>query len=132
MITIVLVDDQPAVRLGLRMRLALEPDLTVTGEAGDGAAVPALVRGLHPDVVVMDIEMPGMDGIAATAALQHLVPGSPVVILSLHDDPVTRRRALASGASAFVSKCDAHELLPAMIRRAVQGKSDRSASPPPA
>ena len=71
MITILLVDDQPLMRSGLRMRLELEPDLAVIGEAGDGAAALALARETHPQVVIMDIEMPIMDGITATADRPH-------------------------------------------------------------
>ena len=118
MIRILVVDDQPSVRQGLRMRLVLEPDITVIGEAADGALALNLAAALLPDVVVMDVEMPLMDGIAATDALRGIAPHSAVVMLSLHDDAATRNRALAHGASAFVSKCQAGEILPAAIRRA--------------
>ena len=73
-ITVLLVDDQPTVRHGLRMRLELEPDIIVVGEAGDGAAALDMTTALHPDVVVMDVEMPEMDGITACAALRRLAP----------------------------------------------------------
>src|SRR5437763_16909226 len=86
MIRVVLVDDQPLVRQGLRMRLALEPDISVVGEAGDGATALSLAQDGSPDVVVMDVAMPGMDGIAATAALRRLAPRIAVVIHTLHDD----------------------------------------------
>jgi len=118
-IRIVLVDDQPAVRQGLRMRLALEADEVIVGEAGDGAAGLELVARLRPDVVVMDIEMPAMDGMAATAALRHSAPGSAVVMLSIHDGVETRRRALRHGAAAFVSKREGSECLPVVIRQLV-------------
>ena len=77
MIRLLLVDDQQGVRQGLRMRLTLEPDITVVGEANTGEQVLALVQSLAPDIVLMDVEMPGMDGIAATAALQECT-GAPL------------------------------------------------------
>lgn len=118
MITLLLVDDQQTVRQGLRMRLSLEPDLAVVGEAADGAAAIALAQKHGPDVVVMDLQMPVMDGFAATQALRALLPRSTVVVLSLHEDPVTRARAQAAGAFAVVSKCENAESLIAAIRRA--------------
>src|SRR2546428_7241089 len=98
MIRLLLVDDQQGIRRGLRMRLTLEPDITVVGEANTGEQVLALVQSLAPDIVLMDIEMPGMDGIAATAALQECAGAflqSVVVMLSIHDDSLTRARAQA-------------------------------------
>ncbi len=118
MITILLVDDQPTMRSGLRMRLELEPDMAIIGEAGDGAAALALARETRPQVVIMDIEMPIMDGIAATAALRTAVPESAVVVHSLHDDPATQARAHAAGAVAFVGKHRLEAPLLAAIRQA--------------
>lgn len=118
MITVLLVDDQPTMRSGLRMRLELEPDLAVIGEAADGAAAVALARETRPDVVIMDIEMPGMDGIAATAAIRAAAPGCAVVVHSLHDDAATQARARAAGAVAFVGKHRLEAPLLAAIRRA--------------
>jgi DNA-binding NarL/FixJ family response regulator len=103
-ITLLVVDDQPSVRRGLRMRLALEPDLKTLGEASNGLEALAAVRSLKPDVVVMDVDMPHMDGIAATATLAEVAPCTAVVILSIHDDEATRQRARAAGAAAFVAK----------------------------
>lgn len=118
MITILLVDDQPVMRSGLRMRLELEPDMVVIGEAGDGAAALALAREAHPQVVIMDVEMPIMDGITATAALRSAVPESAVVVHSLHDDAATQARARAAGAVAFVGKHRLEAPLLAAIREA--------------
>jgi DNA-binding NarL/FixJ family response regulator len=103
-ITILLVDDQSITRSGLRMRLELESDMTVVGEASDGAAGLALDRATHPTVVVMNIAMPVMDGLAATAALRATLPESAVVIHSLYDDRATQEWARDAGACAFVSK----------------------------
>jgi DNA-binding NarL/FixJ family response regulator len=103
-ITLLVVDDQPSVRRGLKMRLALEPDLKTLGEASNGLEALAAVSTLHPDVVVMDVDMPHLDGIAATQRLCSLSPATAVVILSIHDDEATRQRARAAGAAAFVAK----------------------------
>ena len=86
------------------MRLAVEPEISVVGEAGDGKSALELARTLSPDVVLMDVEMPGMDGIEATELLHQELPDCCVVILTIHDDATTRRRARDAGASAFVSK----------------------------
>ena len=118
MIRVVLVDDQPLVRQGLRMRLALEPDISVVGEAGDGATALSLAQAGSLDVVVMDVAMPGMDGIAATAALRRLAPRIAVVIHTLHDDAQTEARARAAGAVAFVAKRGAADALLPAIRQA--------------
>ena len=118
-ISIVLVDDQATVRRGLRMRLTIEADVEVVGEAGSGEAALRLVRSLSPDVVLMDVEMPGMDGIDATAALRAAAPQVAVVVLSLYDDARTRARAREAGAAAFVAKHQAKTALLATIRRVV-------------
>jgi DNA-binding NarL/FixJ family response regulator len=118
MITVLLVDDQPVMRSGLRMRLELEPDMAVIGEAGDGVAAVALAREKRPDVIIMDIEMPVMDGIAATAAIRSAVPESAVVVHSLYDDAATQARARAAGAVAFVGKHRLEAPLLAAIRAA--------------
>jgi DNA-binding NarL/FixJ family response regulator len=121
MIKILLVDDQRTIRQALRMRLALEPDITVIGEAGDGAEALNLIPLLHPDVVVMDVKMPHMDGMACTAALRAVAPDAVVVILTLHDSPAVRAQAMEAGAAAFLGKHNASELLPATIRQAAVG-----------
>jgi DNA-binding NarL/FixJ family response regulator len=104
MIRILLADDQTNVRKGLRMRLDLEPGLSVVGEAADGATAVALARSLSPDVILMDVEMPGMDGIAAAEQVCKEAPGCCVIVLTIHDDAKTRERATKAGAAAFVSK----------------------------
>ena len=120
MIRLLLVDDQPAVRRGLRIRLHLEPDIQIVGEASTGGEALSMVQALSPDVVLMDVEMPEMDGIEATAALRMADPRSAVVILSIHDDMQTRARAQAAGAVAFVEKRGATDRLLAAIRQAAQ------------
>lgn len=120
MIRVFLVDDQPAVRAGLRMRLALEPDLLVVGEAGNGCEALAKATDLAPDVVVMDIRLPCLDGIAATAALRTRSPRPAVVVLTLDDDPAAREAAQRAGAVAFVAKHEADGSLLAAIRHATR------------
>jgi DNA-binding NarL/FixJ family response regulator len=120
MITILLVDDQSIVRQGLRMKLALEPDVFVVGETASGEEALALATHLQPDVVLMDIELPLMDGIVTTAKLRAVAPGCAVVILSLYDDAKTRALAQAAGAAAFVGKQEPGETLLATIRRAAR------------
>lgn len=122
MVTLLLVDDQASVRAGLRLRLALEPDLQVIGEAGDGMEALERVRELEPDVVLMDVEMPRLDGIAASAAMRAAASGSAVVILTIHDDAPTRARAKGAGAAAFVAKQGGAEELIAAIRAAAVGR----------
>jgi DNA-binding NarL/FixJ family response regulator len=118
MIRVLLVDDQAVVRHALRVRFNLEPDLEVVGEASSGREALALAQSLTPDVVLMDVEMPEMDGIEVTAVLRRVVPLSAVVILSIYDDAQTRGRAQAAGAVAFVEKRGATENLLTAIRQA--------------
>lgn len=120
MIRVLLVDDQPAVRRGLGMRFHLEPDIQIVGEASTGKEALTLAQALTPDVVLMDVEMPEMDGIETTAALRTAGAQSAVVILSIHDDMQTRTRARAAGAVAFVEKRGATDRLLAAIRQAAQ------------
>lgn len=120
MLTIIIVDDQAATRRGLRMRLGLETDLCIIGEAEDGETAKRLVAELKPDVVVMDVAMPDMDGICATNILRERVPGSRVVILTMHDDPITRARAEEAGAVACVGKGEGDLVLLKAIREAAR------------
>jgi DNA-binding NarL/FixJ family response regulator len=117
MIHLLLIDDHSVVRRALRARLQLEPDLEVVGEAGTGPEGLRLAQSLAPDVVLMDIEMPGMDGIQVTAALRRIVPQSAVVILSIHTDRQTLMSVQAAGAVAFVEKRGTTDILLAAIRQ---------------
>ncbi|MEV7188172.1 response regulator transcription factor [Kitasatospora sp. NPDC093102] len=105
MIRVVLVDDQPLIRTGLRVLIADAPDLEVIGEAGDGAEAVELVTRLRPDVAVMDIRMPGMDGIEATRRIA-ADPDLPthVLVLTTFDDDDYVYGALRAGASGFLVK----------------------------
>ncbi|MGW3039472.1 response regulator [Kitasatospora sp. NPDC001159] len=105
MIRVVLVDDQPLIRTGLRVLIADAPDLEVVGEAGNGAEAVELVARLRPDVAVMDIRMPGMDGIEATRRIT-ADPQLPthVLVLTTFDDDDYVYGALRAGASGFLVK----------------------------
>jgi DNA-binding NarL/FixJ family response regulator len=116
-IRVLLVDDEPTVRRGLRMQLELETDIAVVGEAADGRAAIEQVAVFAPDVVLMDLQMAGVDGLSATIALRVQQPSTPVVILSLHDGLRARSQALEAGARAFVSKHEPAGVLLATIRR---------------
>ena len=118
MINVLLVDDDPAVRRGLRMRLAAEPDLNLVGEAADGLTAIACAEALQPDVTLIDVELPLMDGIAVAERLRALRPRPAVIMLTLRDDADTRQRASAAGASAFVTKRGLPDELMAAIRQA--------------
>ena len=117
-ITLLLADDCLAVRYGLKLWLRLEPDMTVIGEASNGVEALALALRLRPDVIVMDARMPQLDGVAATKQLRALLPETPIILLSIDDDPTLRTRALAAGATRFLSKFETLTTLPDAIRAA--------------
>jgi DNA-binding NarL/FixJ family response regulator len=124
-IRVYLVDDERLVREGLRMRLSMERDLTVVGEAADGASALIGLAEARPDVVVMDVELPQIDGIRTAAVLRSIRPQIAVVMLSLHDDPATRARAAANGAAGFVSKQASDQALLDAIRMAARRRCRR-------
>lgn len=128
-IRLFLVDDERHVRVGLRMRLGMEPDIVVVGEAEDGRDALAQISALQPDVVLMDVNLPGLDGISAAARLRDTSPGCAVVMLSMRDDGITRQRARQAGARAFVGKHDIDARLTNAIRDAARssGPAERSA-----
>ena len=115
-IRVLIVDDHAVVAEGLKHVVAAQPDFSVVGSADDGRAAVQRTRELEPDVVVMDMAMPGMNGIEATAAIHDLDPGTRVIILSMHSNPEYVHRALQAGASAFVVKRSAARELVDAIR----------------
>ncbi|WP_328943394.1 response regulator transcription factor [Streptomyces sp. NBC_00250] len=120
-INVLLVDDQPLVRAGLRVLMADNPDLLVVGEAGTGDEAVRLARDLRPDVIVMDVRMPGMDGIEATRIVT-AGPGAPrVLVLTTFDDDEYVYGALRSGASGFLVKDMALDDILAAIRVVAAG-----------
>ena len=109
-------------REGLRMVLDREADLEVIGEADDGAEAVRLVRELRPDVLVIDVSMPGVDGLKATEALSSPVAGTKILILTRHTEGNYVQRLLAAGASGYVLKQSAADELVRAIRRVVAGQ----------
>lgn len=120
MIRVLLVDEQAAVRQGLRLRLALEPDVSVVGEAGNAGQALVLAQTLFPDVVVMDLEMSDLKGIEAIRRFGDMSPCCAVVILTLRGDADTRTRAKEAGAQAFLEKQGGAETLLQVIHQVVQ------------
>ncbi|HXH22911.1 MAG TPA: response regulator transcription factor [Dehalococcoidia bacterium] len=121
-IDVLLVDDEARVRRGLRMLFDLEPDVRVVGEAADGVTAVQLARQLQPDVVVMDIEMAGGDGLTATFSLAR--ERTAVVVLTIHDSERVRRMAARAGAAAFVSKHEGGARLLEVIRSVAAPRED--------
>jgi DNA-binding NarL/FixJ family response regulator len=120
-ISVLLADDQPLLRRGFRMILEAEPGLTVTGEAGDGAEAVEVARRVRPDVVLMDIRMPGTDGIEATRRITAAEPGVRVLVLTTFDLDEYAFGALRAGASGFLLKdVRPHELV-AAVRTVASG-----------
>ncbi|MET7392781.1 response regulator transcription factor [Dactylosporangium sp. NPDC005572] len=127
-IRVLLVDDQRLVRAGLRMLCEAEPDLDVVGEADNGRDAIRLTDELRPDVVVMDLRMPGVDGTAATARIRAAHPACKVVVVTTFDDDDHLYPALAAGACGFLVKDAAPAELLDGIRKAAEGDSPFSAA----
>jgi DNA-binding NarL/FixJ family response regulator len=124
---VLIVDDMPQVRQGLCTLLPLAGEaaglpLEIVGEAGDGKEAIQRTAALHPDVVLMDLEMPELDGYAATQAIKAGRPATRVVALTVHGEPQARQRAQAAGVDAFVDKGAA---LPLLLQ-AMCGDTDQS------
>jgi DNA-binding NarL/FixJ family response regulator len=123
MIKVLLVDDDPLVRTGLRLMLRGAPDLEVVGEAADGAGVADAVTRLAPDVVLMDIRMPYLDGIAATRALTARAGRTPeVIVLTTFDADATVLAALRAGAAGFLVKHARPDEIVDAVRRSAAGE----------
>ena len=127
-IRVVLVDDQQLVRAGFRMVIDSQPDLTVVGEAGDGGAAIDLLRRTPADVVLMDIRMPGTDGIAATEQVTALPDPPRVVVLTTFDLDEYVVAAIGAGASGFLLKDAPPEEMLAAVRTVHSGDSVIAAS----
>jgi DNA-binding NarL/FixJ family response regulator len=122
-ITVLLAEDHVIVREGFRRMLELETDMEVVGEAKDGRQAVALVGKLHPDVVLMDIAMPLLNGLEAARQILKSVPGARILILSAHNDDAYVQNAIKSGAMGFLLKqTSSHEVCRA-IREIHQGKT---------
>lgn len=118
---ILIVDDQRLMREGLRTLLELEPDFAVAGEAGDGAAALEAYEASTPDIVLMDIRMPGMDGVEATRRLRARHPGARVIILTTFDDEAYVFDGLRAGAQGYLLKDLSGDELATAIRTVMAG-----------
>jgi len=128
MTTLFLADDHQIVRQGLRALLATIPDFKLVGEAGDGPTTLREVSYLQPDVLVMDLMMPGMNGLEVARKLKTNAPHTRIVVLSMHSDEPYVAEALRAGACAYVAKEAGAEALLQAIRQAALGR--RYFSPP--
>jgi two-component system response regulator NreC len=120
-IRLILVDDHDVVRTGVKTFLEKQPGLQVVGEAGSGEQAIAIANELNPDVIVMDITMPGMDGLEATRHIKSLCPECRVLALTVHEDKQYFFEMLAAGASGYITKQAAADELVAAIRVVAQG-----------
>ena len=120
-ISVLLVDDFAVVRKGVRTLLAHEPDIVVVGEAKDGRQAVAMTKALDPDVVLMDIGMPNMNGIEATRQIRKVAPRSRVLILSAHSDDDYIKGVIAMGAVGYVLKQSSLADLARAIRKTGRG-----------
>ena len=122
MIRLLLAEDQGMIRGALARLLDLEPDFTVVAQVASGDEVIEAALRTEPDVALLDIQMPGLDGLTAAAALREALPGCPVVILTTFGRPGYLRRAMQAGAAGFLVKDGPIEELAAAIRRVVAGE----------
>ncbi|QFU85981.1 response regulator transcription factor [Amycolatopsis sp. YIM 10] len=123
MIRILLVDDHPVVREGLRGMLDTEPDLTVVGEAGSGDEAVAQSRVKEPDVILMDLRMPGLDGVGATRQILRADPSRRVVVLTTYETDADILRAVEAGAAGYLLKDASRAELAGAIRAAARGET---------
>src|SRR6188768_1530140 len=122
-ITVLLAEDHMIVREGLRALLKLEADLEVIGEAENGRQAVALASKLCPDVVVMDIAMPLLNGLEATRQILKTTPSTKVLVLSAHSDDAYVEQVMALGAAGYLIKQTAAHVLPDAIREVHKGKA---------
>jgi DNA-binding NarL/FixJ family response regulator len=120
-ITCLIVDDHEVVREGLRLSLSRAPHVRVVGEASDGETAVELAERRRPDVVIMDVRMPGMDGLEATKALLERVPDASVLIFTAYSERSLLSRGLESGAKGYVLKEAPHETLVRAIEKVASG-----------
>jgi DNA-binding NarL/FixJ family response regulator len=118
-IRVVLADDHPVVREGLRGMLAAEPDIEVVGEAASGPEAVAIAERLRPDVILMDLRMPGGDGVEAIK----LLPGTTVVVLTTYDSDADILRAVEAGAAGYLLKDTPRAVLADSVRAAARGET---------
>ena len=123
MTTVLLVDDHPVVREGLRGMLDAESDLTVVGEAGSGAEAVAMTQSLRPDVVLMDLRMPDVDGVTATERILAATPQTRVLVVTTYESDTDILRAVEAGAAGYLLKDASRAELAGAVRDAASGKT---------
>jgi DNA-binding NarL/FixJ family response regulator len=123
LIRLIIADDHPVVRAGLEGMLASQSDFEIVGEASSGVEAVALASKLHPDVMLMDLRMTGLDGVAAIAQIRKQQPETPVLVLTTYDSDADIRRAIEAGATGYVLKDTPRDQLFSAIRAVAQGKS---------
>lgn len=119
---ILLADDHAVLRAGLRLLLEAQPDLKVVGEAGDGREAMRLAEELKPELILLDLTMPGLSGMETLPALKKLLPAARILILTMHDDVSYLRQALSRGASGYVLKKAADNELISAVRAVLRGE----------
>ncbi len=123
---LVLADDHDLVREGIRAVLEGEPDLAVVGEASNGREALEVCRKVRPDLVLMDVRMPEMDGLAATRAIKEELPETSVVMVTMHESPDYLLEAIKAGAAGYILKDAAGERLVEAVRRTLEGDAPLS------
>jgi DNA-binding NarL/FixJ family response regulator len=121
-ITALIVDDHEVVREGLRLSLSRAPHIRIVGEAGDGASAIELALRRKPDVVIMDVRMPGMDGLEATRSLTDQAPNAKVLIFTAYSERSLLGRAFDSGANGYILKEAPHQTLVKAIEKVAAGE----------
>ncbi|MEK7442818.1 MAG: response regulator transcription factor [Chloroflexota bacterium] len=119
---ILLADDHAVLRAGLRLLLEAQPDLKVIGEASDGREAMRLAEELKPDLILLDLTMPGLSGMETLPALRKMTPSAKILILTMHDDVSYLRQALSRGASGYVLKKAADSELISAVRAVLRGE----------
>lgn len=122
-IRLLIADDHPVVRAGLQAMIASQPDFEIVGEAASGLEVVSMTAQVCPDLIIMDLRMVGMDGVAATAEVRKLYPSIPVLVLTTYESHADILRAIEAGATGYLLKDAPREHLFAAIRMVAQGKS---------
>ncbi|MGD9791306.1 MAG: response regulator [Phycisphaerales bacterium] len=121
-ITILIVDDHAMVRKGLRLALESQPDLKVVGEAGNVNEAMDAAGKTKPQIITLDLTMPGASGVSAIGKIRTMVPQARIIVVSMHDDPAYVRSAIAIGASGYVNKSAADTELISAIRAVAKGR----------
>jgi two-component system response regulator NreC len=121
-IQVFLADDHAVLRTGLKMFINSQPDMNCVGEAGDGASTLALARDLRPDVLLLDLSMPGLGGLEALPEIRRQIPSTRVLVLTMHTEEDYLHQALSQGAAGYVLKQAVDQELLSAIRAAMRGE----------